>query len=149
MFDLMPLGGEGVLVEEIFGVGWSLGAAGSERGFCGWEVEAVGEVVSMVESPEETRLDCVRGATMAGGGCVADGESGFRGAALKPGPNVKGDSVFETESPRGGSPLLLEGLCVDVEVDGPPADIILSAVSRTGRFEVGEEVGESLHPTSA
>jgi hypothetical protein len=110
----------------------------------------------MVEGPEETRLDCVRGAaaggaTVAGGGCVGGGESGFRGATLKPGPNVKGDSVFEAEPPRDGSPLLLEGLRVDVDVDveGPPEDMIPSAVSRTGRFEVGEEVGESLHPTSA
>jgi hypothetical protein len=135
-----------------FGAGSSLGA-GSERGFCGWEVEGAGEVVSMVEGSEETWLDCVRGAATGGAtvarGCVGGGggESGFRGATLKPGPNVKGDCVFEAESPRDGSPLL-EGLSVDVE--GPADMILLSAVNRTGRFEVGEEVGESsLHPTSA
>lgn len=111
----------------------------------------MGEVMSMVErSEEKTRLDCVRGATggaTVAGGCVGGGECGFRGATLKPGPNVKGDRVFEAESPRDGSPLL-EGLCIDVDVEGP-AGMILSGVSRTGRFEVGEEVGESLHPTSA
>lgn len=57
------------------------------------------------------------------------------GQKLKPGPNVKGDRVFEAESPRDGSPLL-EGLCIDVNVEGP-AGMILSGVSRTGRFEVG------------
>lgn len=93
----------------------------------------------MVEGPEETRLDCVRGAAATGGatvvgggggGCVdGGGESGFRGATLKPGPNVKGDCcVFEVESPGDGSPLLLEGLSVDVDVDidvEGPADMIL------------------------
>jgi hypothetical protein len=84
----------------------------------------VGKVVFMVEGPEETRLDCVRGATggvtvAGGGGGGGGGESGFRGAALNPGPNVKGDCVFEAESPRDRSPLL-EGLCVDVE---GPVDI--------------------------
>ena len=71
----------------------------------------MGEVVSMAEAPEETRLDCVRGAATGAatgaGGCVGGGENGFRGATLKPGPDVKGDSVFEAESPRGGSLLLL------------------------------------------
>lgn len=95
----------------------------------------------MVEGPEETRLDCVRGAAATGGatvvgggggGCVdGGGESGFRGATLKPGPNVKGDyCVFEVESPGDGLPLLLEGLSVDVDVDVDidvegPADMIL------------------------
>ena len=36
-----------------------------------------------------------------------------------------------------------------MDVEAPPVDMIPSAVSRTGRFEVGEEVTESLHPTSA
>ena len=83
----------------------------------------MGEVVSMVEGPEETRLDCVRGAATGeatvAGGCVGGGESGFRGATLKPGPNVNGDRVFEAESPRGGSLLLLEELRVD-GCRGPP-----------------------------
>jgi hypothetical protein len=77
-------------------------------------------VSTMVEGSEETRLDCVRGATGGGGGgaTVAGGcgESGlFRGATLKPGPSVKGDCVFEAESPRDVSPLLEGLLGVDVE----------------------------------
>ena len=143
-----------------FGAGSSSSRrAESERnkGFCGWEVEVGGvgrvAVVSVVEGPEETRLDCVRGATggaTVAGGCIGGGdESGFRGATtLKPGPNVKGDCEFGAESPRdGGSPLLLEGPpCV--EVDGPADMILVSAVSRIGRF--GEEVGwNHCTPTSA
>jgi len=91
----------------------------------------------MVEGPEETLLDCVRGATTVVGGCVGGGESGSRGATLRPGPNVKGDCVFEAESPQDGSTLLLEGLCVhvdvdvDVDVEGP-ADMILRVVRRNG-----------------
>ena len=113
----------------------------------------MGEVVSMVEGPEETWLDCVRGAaaggaTVAGGGCVVGGgESGFRGATLKPGPNVKGDCVFEVESPRDVSPLLLGGLCVDVDVDVEgPADMILRAVSRRGDSEGRKLVNHCTQP---
>ena len=78
----------------------------------------------MAEIPEETPLDCVRGATEGLGG--HDGASGFRGATLKPGPNVNGDCVLEAESPWGGSALWEEELCVDVE---GPADMFLCAVN--------------------
>ena len=77
----------------------------------------------MAEIPEETPLDCVRGATERG----HDGASGFRGATLKPGPNVNGDCVLVAESPGGGSALWEEeGLCVNVE---GPADMFLCAVN--------------------
>jgi hypothetical protein len=145
----MPLG-KTYSSKRRFGAGSSLGVGSDRGGFCGWEVEGVAEVVSMVEGPGETRLGCVRGAATGGetvGGGGGGGESGFRGATLKPGPNVKGDCVFKVESPRDGSQLLEGLLCVDVE--GPADMILLSAVGRTGRFEVGEEVGESLHPSSA